>query len=310
MDHKYFGQLIKDVRKARNLTQTQLAEGICSRREVTRIENGEYEPSTYLISLLSQKLNFDLLKCYSNFKFSKTIVAYEIKLKLHNIIKHNNDEELKGIISEMEKLPEFLKDENLQYLYYARALYEAKLNNNYSYSTELCIAGVKVKDPSFSLEKFVVRSYSEISLSLLHCIGCNYIRQNNLKMGCCIFEKLLSTFDQIFLTSGSPHYQYNSFDKQLYQNTAYNLSTIYYKSNKLDLALSYIDKGISFSCSEDTIQLLPLLLQQKFCILCKLGNYSDAKNAYQQCCTLYELLHNRESLLKLEADYSELYPQF
>ncbi|GGF28721.1 helix-turn-helix domain-containing protein [Flavobacterium limi] len=55
------GQCIKSVRIAKGLTQIQLAEasGI-SLRSIQRIENGEVEARNYTLTVLQEKLNFEL----------------------------------------------------------------------------------------------------------------------------------------------------------------------------------------------------------------------------------------------------------
>lgn len=60
MDYKHFGELLKEIRTSKGLTLQDLAEDICSVRQLSRIEKGENNPSVYILHNLSKKLNIDL----------------------------------------------------------------------------------------------------------------------------------------------------------------------------------------------------------------------------------------------------------
>ncbi len=51
--------LIRELRKARGLTQEKLAEGICSRQTITKIENGERKPDWWTFKNIMLRLESD-----------------------------------------------------------------------------------------------------------------------------------------------------------------------------------------------------------------------------------------------------------
>lgn len=55
MNYGHFGELLKEIRNSRGLTQEQLAENICSVRQLSRIESGENEPSIYISYIIYLK---------------------------------------------------------------------------------------------------------------------------------------------------------------------------------------------------------------------------------------------------------------
>ena len=55
------GDLIRQMRRKRNLTQQELSEGIISKSVLSRIENGQAEPDIFVLHALFQRLGKSLL---------------------------------------------------------------------------------------------------------------------------------------------------------------------------------------------------------------------------------------------------------
>ena len=60
-----FGKQIKQLRIEKNLTQKELAKGVCSQAELSKIENGKIMPTIDLVQRLSQKLHISMVKSLS-----------------------------------------------------------------------------------------------------------------------------------------------------------------------------------------------------------------------------------------------------
>lgn len=58
--YSHLGFYLKQVRKEKKLTQTKLAEGICSRSYISLLEQGQVTPSPEIVTQLAQKLKVDL----------------------------------------------------------------------------------------------------------------------------------------------------------------------------------------------------------------------------------------------------------
>ncbi len=57
MDKFQFGTKVKTVRKHRNMSQTELADGLCSQALISRIEKTEVIPNALLLKSICNKLN-------------------------------------------------------------------------------------------------------------------------------------------------------------------------------------------------------------------------------------------------------------
>lgn len=58
----FFGKVIKELRILKKLTQEQLAEGLCSVKQLSRIENNSSQPTLLLIKEFSFRLGEDLME--------------------------------------------------------------------------------------------------------------------------------------------------------------------------------------------------------------------------------------------------------
>lgn len=92
----HIGIIIKELRRIKNLSRTELAEGICTEKYIYLIEKGERTPSSELLLLLGRRLGEDLL---AQFKFSNcddpvTISKMQYELSQHIL----NQEYTKGLL--------------------------------------------------------------------------------------------------------------------------------------------------------------------------------------------------------------------
>jgi transcriptional regulator with XRE-family HTH domain len=60
MDYALIGKKIKELRKIVGLTQSELAEEICTQALISRIEKGDIYPSATAIYQISKKLGVDV----------------------------------------------------------------------------------------------------------------------------------------------------------------------------------------------------------------------------------------------------------
>lgn len=301
------GEIIREIRKARKMTQEQLANNICSRREIIRIERGQHEPSSHLIASLSQKLNFDLQSCFINLKFGKSLEAYTLKLNLYTAIENQDILSIIDLIPKLETLDEFKEGENLQLLYYAKALYYSVYENDFNASCACCISGIQADSIRFSLDTLDLRNLSHESYILLNILGYNYMYLQEYNIACKIYKKLLDILESYPILSYNPYYKYSDSDRTLFESVCFNLSAAKYRTQDFEEALTSIAKGINFALTQYSLKLLPQMLIKKFCILCKLSRFEEAKTTYTQCYHLLKLTSQQTLLQELENNYKELF---
>lgn len=309
MNYEYFGQFLQELRLSRNMTREQLAQDICTPKQIYRIEKGVYEPSLYLINQLSIKFNMDLNEYFKMYFTSNTIIGLEGVNSINAAIDNGDVINLKSLINKYEKLDDFKKGKNLQYIYYGKALYYALLDNDYKTSLDYCFKGIQIEYPGFSLNKIAKNTYSNIGIALLNCTSQNYFAMDQYAIGMKVLFELLYIIENYVLTSPYPMFQASQFSKIIYQVVLCNISTHLFDNGEIKNALFYVDKGIIFSIKENNLRFLPDLILMKFKILYQEQNYEEAKEYYNRTIYLYKIMNKNNEISELETTIKIDYPE-
>lgn len=300
MNYKHFGELLKDIRKSKDISLEQLADNICSVRQLCRIENGENNPSLYILHNFSKKLNIDLQEYYRIYFTSGSFEAYHTRSKINQLIRDNDLDQLKMLIDNVENGSEFKIGENRQYILYGKALCISYIEKNYLLSNEYLSEGLTIEDPSFNINTIKDKIYSNVGLTMLNLLASNYSKIGESNLSFTIFENVFSVLENHIFTSPFTMYRSLDFEKKLYQSSANNLSFLYMNKSQYKLALEYVDKGIKFSKKHNYMRFLPELLAQKARLLYKMDIQDESYEAFKDCLSLYRLLREDDSIKALE----------
>jgi len=309
MSYEHFGILLRQLRETRKLTREQLSLNICTPKQIYRIEKGEYEPSLYLLNQLSIKFNMDLNEYFKMHFSNQSIIGFEGIKNINNAFDHNDLVLSKALIEKYEKLKEFKQGENLQHILYGKALYTAVLEENYHLSLDLCIQGIQIENPDFSVENIAASTYSNVGLSIINCISCNYIALNQQETGIKVLFDLLYVIDNYILSSPYPMYQASQFSKKIYQSTINNLSFQLMELGDIKQALHYVNIGIDFTLKENNLHFFPELLFMKFKLLYDSHDLTEASEYYQRVIYLYKITNQNEKLDDLVKTAVTEYPE-
>lgn len=273
MTDTHIGKTIAYLRKLRKLTQQQLADGICTREYIRKLENGYNQPTIYIIDLLSQRLQEDIYNYHLSVERHNNIETHLKIQEINDILACENFELLKQTITNYEILPSFKEGEALQIIYYSKSMYEYYLNSDYDKAIDFCLKGLNVYKKNFNLDNWNKLLYSNIELRLLNTIAsCKCFNNSNLD-GINMFYDLLVYLDKyISVTLYSIRIKGN-FHITLYTQVAYNLSNHLLKQEKFSDALETIDKAITLSLKTKFMSMYPYLLKNKYQLLYMLKDY-------------------------------------
>lgn len=312
MSYEHFGTFLRELRESRGFTREQLAKDICTPKQIYRIEKGEYEPSIYLLHKLSIKFNLDLNEYYKMYFSVYTITGLEGIQEINRAIGTKDVRLLKKVIDKYEKHEDFNKGENFQHICYGKAICAA-CEQDFNASLAHCMAGIRAENPAFSLDTITKTIYSNVGLSIISCMGLNYISLGREAIGLKLLNDLLYILEKYVLASPYPMYQTSQFSKKVYQSTLYNLSCQFLNQEKYDQAELLIKKGIDFSIQENSLRFLPDLYFIKFKLLYKQKKYKTAKEVYTQMRCLYLITKQAKVVEEMDKavvlDYPKLFQE-
>ncbi len=308
MEYEHFGFLLQELRKKYNMSRDKLAQNICTPKQIYRIEKGISEPSIYILHQLSIKFNLDLNEYYK-MHFTKTSISGLMGIDSINAAIISGDTNLlKSVIEGYENHKDFKKGENLQHIYYGKAICSALLDSNYNMSLDYCYKGLLIEYPSFTIENISDNIYSNVGITLLNCISQNFFALNDYNNGMKVLKGLLAVLEASALNNSFPFLHSTEFSKKVYQVVLYNLGCHLYDQGQIEQALIYIEKGIAYSLKEYNLRHLPKLLFMKFKTLYHEERYVEAREYYNYTFSLFKITNNTIALAELEnytkADFS------
>jgi transcriptional regulator with XRE-family HTH domain len=313
MKYEHFGILLQELRKKYNMSREKLAQNICTPKQIYRIEKGDSEPSIYLLHQLSIKFNLDLNEYYKMHFTSNTIVGLEGINSINSAIEHSDIPLIKSLIEKYENLDDFKKGENLQHIYYGKALCSALLNNDYKTSLEYCYKGIQIECPEFNIDKISENMYSNVGITLLNCISQNFFALDQYHNGMKVLTGLLVVLETFVIDSPYPLFHASQFSKKIYQGVLYNMGVHLFEHGEIKEALIYVEKGIAFSLKLYNLRHLPDLIFMKFKILYSERKYKEAKEYYNHAVSLYKITNQESTLVELEkmkgTDFPEIFKE-
>jgi DNA-binding XRE family transcriptional regulator len=182
MNYEHFGVLLKEIRIKYNMSREKLAQNICTAKQIYRIEKGESEPSIYLLHQLSIKFNLDLNEYYKMHFTRNTLAGLEEINSFNSVLLNGDMPSFKSLVDKLEILEDFKTGENLQHIYYGKALCSALLDNDYKTALEYCYKGIQVECPDFQVEKISDHMYSNVGITLLNCVSQNFFAMDEYEL--------------------------------------------------------------------------------------------------------------------------------
>ncbi len=188
----HLGAIIKARREALELSQEDLADGICSVPTLSRIENGERMPTKNHFEMLMQRLGYSVMSL-DFFTDERDFLSYELRLRItHEYMAHNYAEakrlleELKGVLTEPTRIDE-------QYL-----LLEEVLLNEEKYTNEqkleMCERAFQLTCPKYK-KNYIPKVLSYEEIILLNNIAIYYGRQGNYARAITIFKAVKAYYE-------------------------------------------------------------------------------------------------------------------
>ncbi|HAX74082.1 MAG TPA: hypothetical protein DCY20_11205 [Firmicutes bacterium] len=286
---QYLGTAIRELRKKKNMTLEQLADGICSKRQLQRIETNQTMPSAALLVKLSTKLNEHIDDLYTFSGCKDPMAAYALSLKLHSLYNYGQYEEMhktcRLFLEENPDLPTQVH-QIIGYCIGYSAFQSASIDNpDITYYEEL----LRLTLPPMSIEDMCqgYKTTNEVRILsiLISQIYFDPIKRGQPHSGVEYYKKGLSLFDSLL---GNYLLNYTSYESPLLLDLYMGCSFMSYLASDYTLALDYCNKGIIHCLSQCSPLHLATAYGLKSEIFIALGDELEANvnNEY------YELLHN------------------
>ncbi|MCT4596501.1 MAG: helix-turn-helix transcriptional regulator [Vallitalea sp.] len=253
MNAKNLGKLIKYLRNTYNMTQEELATGICTRRHLSNIENGKVYISSYYLELFAYKLNFDIMILMNYSNYCDPVFVYTNKKKIDELTYLQQYEKMFNLLLDIEKQEDFSKSIELtKYIDWHKAIYEYKQNKHYSKAIDIlnkCIDRFNINQIYKNEIKFV----NIFEIELLNTYGNCMFEKGDTQLSIHIYKYINACLDSLSFSTNI----------SLHSKLLFNLSKALYLSEYYDDSLFYIEKGLSLCRNNYSLEYLGQLYYQK-----------------------------------------------
>ncbi len=273
----HIGEVIRSFRTDQGLTQSELADGICTKDCIYALEHNKAQPSFYILDKLSNRLNVNLFEYYRSISRYNSEDAYNRVLKIHNLINNNQYDDLQPLLEECKEYDDFNYGEAYKVLMYGYAAIEENAGNNEA-SNKICreifthenVEYMSVKNADF---------FTHTDLLILVLMTINYYAQDDMDNYYAISEILYRQLSQLLNHSFDEMDNQLNFEAHLFITVSYNISLYWLQNEDFKKADEIIEKAFVVGKKTTTFCFFTDLLLSK-CILCYYSNRIDeAKSA-------------------------------
>ncbi|KOF11962.1 hypothetical protein AC739_00130 [Planococcus glaciei] len=271
LDKQKLGLEIKKLRKAKKLTQHQLAADMCSQSEISRIEAGEFFPSIDLLYLIANQLQIPINYFFEILAHEQAEEIKAIKKKVLVLSSSKNYKELfhyteELLLQEIARHPETKKF--LLWHNYLAAYYLGRLDANNCRTELLLLLRKKMPGMDHLMDLHIKNALANI-----------YAESNHFKESSELYQSIL---DEELDTPEA---------NNLKIKVIYNFGKLLYFKKDYTSSLHYTEQGIRLSIAGANMSLLGQFYYQKGALSEKLDfSAAEISASYQKAQFFFEML--------------------
>lgn len=269
MSYNSIGDMIKKIRTQKGITQDELADGIISKANLSRLENGKQMPRKEKLDALMQRLGIDPKIHHHHFLTHEEYLLASKKDTLQSLLSAGKQQEAKLVLDELENHPDFAEGLNLQFLLSCKASYMVNESLEPDKIRDLALSALTVTMPSFS-EKFIESYYlSDQEARLINILSLAYYLKSDRESAILILSRLKHSLERSYID-----------DRQkgkMLPFISINLSKYLSMAERYREAIEVCDSAIALCRKTKNLSLIPPLTFNKADCLRELGYYEFCK---------------------------------
>lgn len=294
------GAIIREFRHNRGLTQSQLANGICSRDFIYALEYNKNEPSFFILNKLSNKLCVNLYEYYNTLQSYDSIQTFTLVSEMFEYISEYDYSSLAEFIKTNEEKPEFQSGESYKCLMYGKATLEHEYKN-YNTSLSICLEIFKSEKITLDENEEHTKTFNHIEILILNLIAINY---HSLGMIDKAFRIYTLLYNQLNLILSHRTFELNNhlcFETKEFLNVCSNLALLQLTTEHFDEAEQILNSALKIGQKTKFVHCHCELLFG----LCTLYYYTDRIEKAKELLNDIEVFARYEHKEQMYSDFIE-----
>jgi transcriptional regulator with XRE-family HTH domain len=239
MDFGIVGKKIRELRRNIGLSQEELAEGICTQAQISKIEKGLVLPFASTLYLISQKLGVDVNYFFDIGMTPRLDYIQEVSEQLKVTRRAFDYEEMKRIVRAELENPLFSQNKsNYQLLLWHKGLYEFELEKDFDSALSTLQDALQMTQKSNKI-------HTEKEIEILISIGAMHFQKD--------IHKAFDIYKQIEAELKLVPYQNDTTIKSRF---FYNYARILTRFGNYDASVQYCKEAIKWCLKKDNMFLL------------------------------------------------------
>jgi transcriptional regulator with XRE-family HTH domain len=288
MEFYNLGIIIKELRKKKNISQSELCHEICSQSQISKIEKGIIYPSSILLYQLSERLGIDPNYIFALTQNKKLKYVENVKYVMRDCTKQKQYKELYEIVKKEKSENNFQSTEDKQFLIWYEAIAICHVNKSVKTALNLL-------NNALNLTLTNVDFLSEREIDIMQTMALVHAENKEYKKCSNILRRCLTNYNKLDFPR----------DKEIKLKIVFNLTKCL---NLMDLykeSIKYSDIGIKLAINLNTFYLLGELYYLKASNLLKLKqpNEEDVANNMKKALFIFELTEKENYIKMIKDEY-------
>ncbi|WP_170031818.1 helix-turn-helix domain-containing protein [Alteribacillus bidgolensis] len=270
MDFSRVGKKIQELRRYHSMTQSDLAKGICTQAQVSKIENGTIIPYSNTLFQISERLGADMYYFFEEARSDRPDYVEEVFEHLKELRFNHQYEEIRSILQHEKNNPLFQHSYYKQYMLWHKSICLYHLDRNTEEAVQVINEALSVDDnPSFTERKG----------EMMNTLAVFYDLEKDYEKASEICKKALSHFHSL---------------KRI-KNISVELRLIYTLTKSLtnqehfDSSVFWCEKGIKRCIDTNNMYVFGELLYQKGRNLIFLGKQDEGTKSWSKALAVFEI---------------------
>lgn len=269
-----FGNVLRDLRKQKKMTQKELSNGICTQALISLIEKGDIIPSVDICYKLGRKLNVSLDFLIEKMNYPNYEYIRELNLQIKTFLRERNYYEISAIVAIEKASPNYKDPIFKQLIHWQEGICKYYLEKNYE-------ASLKILQDALSLRQNK-HSYSEREIEIINSIGIIHSEEKNNIEALNYFDKAIENLKKIDYIS----------DLQIEIKLLYSKAKALTQLNRYGDSIDFCNTAIKACNKLETTFLLGELLYQLGFNLESLHLFKQANEEYNKAIQIFTIQKN------------------
>ncbi|TLS37453.1 helix-turn-helix domain-containing protein [Pseudalkalibacillus caeni] len=182
MEHVKVGKSIRELRSFLGISQSELANGICTQSLISQIENDQVSPTADILYKIASRLGVDINYFFDMTDCPRLDYVQEVFFQIRKNIKQREYNMVAEIIKAEEKNPLFHSRKNKQFFQWHKGICAYYLKHDKALSLALL-------NESLELTATTGKNFSEREIEILISIGIIHAEEKEYKQAAVYFKR-------------------------------------------------------------------------------------------------------------------------